>query len=222
MSHTASVTWHVEYCLWLVLYIISESLNLRVKCPKPSKMCISAQSWFASVFSCDTVVSHILKSSTMLLKSVSLKFAFRYMWLSLIFYAACYTNYQVISRFPFFFIPCQVLCIPDNFNCTLIPMKGALVSGQSDTKHTNNIKQNFCQSTHIVSVSESSLIVCICMCVTNANVCLLFGRLDSLCHMCHVSLLLMVMWILCCLSVLSHCNKHTNPLNVLAHQETTT
>ena len=182
MSHTASVTWHVEYCLWLVLYIISESLNLRVKCPKPPKMCISAQSWFASMFSCDTVVSHILKSSTMLLKSVSLKFAFRLMWLSLIFYAACYTNYQVISRFPFFFIPCQVLCIPDNFNCTLIPMKGALVSGQSDTKHTNNVKQNFCQSTHIVSVSESSLIVCICMwlCVTNANVCL------------------------CCLAVLSH------------------
>jgi len=133
------------------------------------------------------------------------------------FYAACYTNYKVISCFPFFFIPCQVLCIPDNFNCTLIPMKGALVSGQSDTKHTNNIKQNFCQSTQ----SQSQAWICVYVCVFQ-RVFVLFGRLDSLCHMCHVSLLLMVMWILCCLSVLLNCNKHTNPLNVLAHQETTT
>jgi hypothetical protein len=71
MSHTASVTWHdviyVEYCLWIVLYIIWISQLTCVKCPLPPKMCYLASSWFASCLSnCAPIFSifpHILKSS---------------------------------------------------------------------------------------------------------------------------------------------------------------
>ena len=42
---------YVEYCLWLVLYIIWISQLTCVKCPLPPKMCCLASSWFASCLS---------------------------------------------------------------------------------------------------------------------------------------------------------------------------
>jgi len=169
-----------------------------------------------NVFSSDTLVSHILKSSTMLLKSVSLKFAIRLMGPSLCHISECLQRHRpppcVTQLFKSFLISLSFSChvkslasLTGRFNCTCTNERA-----QSDFRHT---KRQNSRGEHCVSLSvkleyqhQGQRECFVCLCVTNANVylcCLAVLTPFVTCHW----------WsTVCCLAVLSHCNQHLNPL----------
>jgi len=127
------------------------------------------------LFSSDTLVLHILKSSAMLLQKVSLKFSIclmgpsvcaSYFWI-MQRHRQRYTAFQVIS---YFFMPCQVLCTPCGCNCTftneryifLPVMQSQQSIGQT---HVNPHRGKHCVSLRVkLEYQHQSRCECLCVC----------------------------------------------------------
>ena len=174
------------------------------------------------LFSSDTLVLHILKSSAMLLQKVSLKFSIclmgpsvcvSYFWI-MQRHRQRYTAFQVIS---YFFMPCQVLCTPCGCNCTFTNERYIFLA--SHAKPTIN-RPNSCQSTQRKTLCQSqskawistskSLWMFVCLWLMPTCICVVW-QFFTIFHMLHMSVILMVMWTLCCLAVLSQCAAIESP-----------
>ena len=202
MSHTASVTWHdvifVEYCLWLVLYIIWISQLTCVKCPLPPKMCCLASSWFASClsncapmfFHFHTLVPTFWNHQQCFWRVLHWNLLFTsWGWVCVIFLnnaetqAACSTALKFISYFLFHVMSFASLV----GSIVHLPMKGRPVSDFTQTIVNQHRALRAKLEYQYQSQCECLWVCIMCICVV--------------CPFRHtLSVLLITMWTLCCLS----------------------